>query len=194
MKYLTDTELEKLLLECGDNINVAQLSINCLRRLVIIRMMAQTGLRVGELVQLRFGDIAHGHTIFTTLRVGQDIAKRGRERLLPLRQSLQDLLAAWLEACSSRFFVEPDSFLFWGCTLDKHLTTRQVERIVANAGAVYLGIRLTPHMLRHTFATRALAVSNTRIVQTLLGHKHLSSTEIYTHPNGQDLKNVMEKI
>ncbi|GAH73030.1 unnamed protein product [marine sediment metagenome] len=57
-----------------------------------------------------------------------------------------------------------------------------------------LGRPVHPHILRHTFASRLMRTTNARIVQELLGHQHLSTTQIYTHPNQDDLKKAIEQL
>ncbi|GAH96402.1 unnamed protein product, partial [marine sediment metagenome] len=51
-----------------------------------------------------------------------------------------------------------------------------------------------PHILRHTFATRLMSKTSMRVVQELLGHKNLSSTQIYTHPNNADLQEAIDSL
>ena len=85
-------------------------------------------------------------------------------------------------------------YAFTTKNIDKPLSTRQVERIIRAAALKCLGRPVHPHALRHTFASRLMRKTNARIVQELLGHKNLSSTQIYTHPNGEDLKDAINQI
>ncbi|GAI79438.1 unnamed protein product [marine sediment metagenome] len=77
---------------------------------------------------------------------------------------------------------------------DKPLTRRQVHRIISYAAISALGRSVHPHVLRHTFASKLMRVTNMRTVQELLGHKNLTSTQIYTHPNEQDKHKAIENM
>jgi len=74
------------------------------------------------------------------------------------------------------------------------ITTRQIENIVLAASMKSLGRPLNPHMLRHTFASKLLRVTNIRTVQILLGHSCITSTQIYTHPNEDDKKKAIDAM
>lgn len=87
-----------------------------------------------------------------------------------------------------------NDFVFSSRISRSPISTRQVHRIVNFAFLKAIGKVVHPHMLRHTFATRLMRVTNSRIVQELLGHKKLTSTQIYTHPNSDDLKKAIDKM
>jgi len=74
------------------------------------------------------------------------------------------------------------------------ITTRQVERIIKHAAIASIGRPANPHMLRHTFATKLMRITNVRVVQELLGHRNLSSTQIYTHPNQDDFAAAIRNL
>jgi len=74
------------------------------------------------------------------------------------------------------------------------LTTRQVERIIRTAALKSIGRPVHPHVLRHTFASKLMSVCNERIVQELLGHQSITSTQIYTHPNEDDKKKAIQDV
>jgi len=107
-----------------------------------------------------------------------------------LRKAIETINAShWL-----RLPAPTSGFAFYNGTNTEHLTTRQIERIIGNAGEKAFGRWINPHILRHTFASRLMRTVNSRVVQELLGHKHLASTQIYTHPNHQDLRNAIDSI
>lgn len=155
-------------------------------------LMLETGLRVGEVVGLHVTDLWWAEAPVTTLVVRADLAKGGQERQIPISTKLADAITECHEQLPS-LFAGGYSFVFDRCgSHDKHITTRTAERIISTAAQDVLGRPVHPHVLRHTFASRLLRKTNIRVVQELLGHKHLSSTQIYTHPNGDDLRRAID--
>lgn len=164
------------------------------RNVLIACLMLDAGLRVGEVVKLERCDLVLNDEPVTTLRIRGPIAKRGKERLVPLTTRLQALIRemqiVWLDGPGNS--QSPHAF----CNSGKAspISTRQVERIVKSAGKTAIGRPVHPHILRHTFASRLMRTTSIRVVQTLLGHQNLSSTQIYTHPNGDDLQNAIKSL
>lgn len=166
----------------------------CTWHRAILTILADTGLRVSELIALDQSDLwLAGHPV-TTLDVRSEIAKSHIPRSIPLTSrtihAIRDLRSAlWLSApgIHSTWAIPSSSIL-------AHTTARTIQRLVSTLGRRILSITLTPHMLRHTFATRLMRKTNIRIVQQLLGHKSLSSTQIYTHPNSQDLSQAIDTL
>lgn len=193
-KHLSNDELEKLLTCLKLHRCESITSFHAIRKLCLILFLSDTGVRVGELVQILFGDVFFDDDTLSSLRVRAEISKGKSERVVPLTERLRKVLRFYFVEVDRLFLLRPDHYLFFSCAASEHMHIRQVQRVVAECGAVCLGIRLTPHMLRHTFGTRALAVSNMRIVQELLGHKHISSTQIYTHPGNNELQDTIEKM
>lgn len=157
-------------------------------------IMLDAGLRVGEMVQLRTSDLFLCGNVVRSLYVRPEIAKRNSGRNIPTTDRLQRSLCALRDT-----FWHPPAHLiahyaFYNSLPEKPISTRQVERIIKNASEICLGRSVTPHMLRHTFATRILAKSNLRITQELLGHKSIQTTQIYTHPNNEDLCNAIQSL
>ncbi|MCK5616999.1 tyrosine-type recombinase/integrase, partial [Candidatus Pacearchaeota archaeon] len=74
------------------------------------------------------------------------------------------------------------------------LTTRAIEKMTKWRGIESLNEPVNPHMLRHTFATKLMRVTDMATVQNLLGHKNLNSTQRYTHPNTEDTSAAIEKM
>ncbi|MBA7680141.1 Tyrosine recombinase XerC [subsurface metagenome] len=157
-----------------------------IRNRLIALLMLDAGLRVGEALQLQIDDLLFEEKPIMSLRVRSDIAKGGLERHIkttdPLRKAIN---AAWL------FIWAPDKRMpatsaFYSVKGHLSLSYQQVERIIKKAGRKACHRHVTPHMLRHTFGTRLMRITNIRVVQTMLGHKRLSSTQIYTHPDQED--------
>jgi site-specific recombinase XerD len=151
------------------------------------------GLRVGELVSLNREalDLTHGE-----LRV---IGKGSKERLVFLSasclQAIEDYLAAEA-ACwpGAKGVQDRDGAPLFLSQKRTRLTTRSVHRVVVGLGESLLkGKKLHPHLLRHGFATHLVDMGiDLRLIQELLGHASLKTTQIYTHISGQHLKRAYQ--
>lgn len=191
---LTNEEVDKLL-------NLFQIppfervrGSKAVRNYALVLFMLDAGLRVGEVVQLRVSDLFYAGEPVKLLTVRSEIAKRHTEREIPMSPRLQlTVKLLKVKVWYLRPFVR-DHFAFYLKDSDEHIGRRQVERIVADAGMAALGRHITPHTLRHTFGTRVLRKSNIRIAQQLLGHKSITSTQIYTHPNSDERKAAIDAI
>jgi len=184
-------EAEKLLhhLLNPHDLNVPKMS--GFRDVLMGLLMLDAGLRVSEVVGLSQNDLFFDGSPRKALEVRPEIAKRGVGRIIPLTSRLHTAIKAahdnfWLQG--HRFFCE---WAFFGSNCTKPLSARQVQRIIRKASKESIGREIHPHVFRHTFATRLMRTTSIRIVQQLLGHKNLSSTQIYTHPNGEDLINAI---
>ena len=168
--------------------------LNSLRDRLLVLLMLDAGLRVGELVQLKRSDLwpadATGHTLY----VRPEIAKGGQARFLPLTARVQVAIAKMADAFFCSAEISTDLFVFANSSGNGHLSTRQVERIIKIGAIRSINRPANPHMLRHTFASRLMRITNARGVQELLGHKKLSSTQIYTHPNSDDLTKAIDSL
>jgi integrase/recombinase XerC len=149
-----------------------------LRDTAFLELLYATGLRVGELVSLDWGDIDLSGRV---LRVA---GKGGKERMVPFGQpaahALRQWLAAWEEVREAEYGAAEPVFLnFRGGRLSDRSIRRLLDRHAAAAG-VPPGVH--PHTLRHTFATHLLeGGADLRAIQELLGHASLSTTQKYTH-------------
>ncbi|RBI85113.1 recombinase XerD [Rhodosalinus halophilus] len=151
----------------------------------LMQLLYATGMRVSELVALPV-EAARGDPRMLLVR-----GKGGRERMVPLSPPARAALADWLpirdaaEETAARAARRPPSrFLFPSRGKAGHLTRHRFWGIVKELAAT-AGIdpaRVSPHTLRHAFATHLLeGGADLRAIQTLLGHADLSTTEIYTH-------------
>ena len=156
--------------------------------------MLDAGLRVGEVCRLHRSDLWFNSGPVTSIVVGAGIAEKACERQVPITHRLSEALKVMDHYWWSELRDVPDPPAFYGRDHSRPLTTRQVERIIGAAAYKALGRSICPHLLRHTFASRLTRKTNTRNVQTLLGHKHLSSTQIYMHPNQQDLVEAIRTL
>lgn len=164
------------------------------RNILATVLMMDAGLRVGEVVGLWVTDVYFQSQPVSTITVRAAIAKGRRLRFIPVTQRLQAALARF----NKEPYLIPDLPDIQRVICQKPqghgLTTRTIERIITAAGEKTLGRPVHPHMLRHTYATKLLRVTDIRTVQELLGHKNLSSTQIYTHVNDEDKRNAIEKM
>jgi len=183
---LLSNEVDSILAEAGDHST---------RDRIMILLALETGLRNSELVNLIIDDICPYGVVTEILMLPAKIAKGGRARDIPLRSDLQTELQDYL------FFKEkngepflPSSPLFVSKFTHKKLLPRDFQRILRSCSIKSINRSVNPHVLRHTFATRLLSVSNLRIVQKVLGHKNISTTQIYTHPNNSEISEAINRI
>lgn len=193
-KTLTGDELFLLFDELRKHSASVASTRRALRNYTMALLMVDAGLRVGELVKLQRADLFVSNSPVNTLLIRGGIAKSGKDRTVPLsvrvRETLQqsfDLGKDDYQYAESMYFFRPNEF-------DVHLTTRQVERIIRTAAIKSIGRPVHPHVLRHTFATRLMQRTNVRVVQELLGHSSVVSTQIYTHPNEEDKKHAIQQL
>ena len=152
----------------------------------ILEVLYSSGLRVGELTGLDIKDIDFSRL---TMRV---IGKGNKERVVPFGQPAKQALKTYLAEARSEFVNEKSANALFIGTRGKRLDTRQVRRIVTNAILRVEGAPdISPHDLRHSAATHMLeGGADLRIVQELLGHSSLATTQKYTHVTIERLREV----
>lgn len=161
-----------------------------LRMAVVVELLYATGLRISELVALPAAAArVRGDTILVT-------GKGRKERLVPLSEPARAAMAAFLEARRAAG-LEASRWLFPSGGESGHVTRQQAARDLKDL-AVAAGIdpqALSPHVLRHAFASHLLAHgADLRVVQTLLGHADVSTTQIYTHVLDERLKGMVRDL
>ena len=156
-----------------------------LRDVAILTILYGCGLRISEALSLNIGDINHND--FLKIR-----GKGNKERLVPILPIVKDKIAAYLEACP--YNQQPGDALFLGARgerISPRIVQRTLEKIRSHLG---LPDTLTPHALRHSFATHLLAQgTDLRSIQELLGHASLSTTQRYTNVEIEHLKEEYNK-
>ncbi|WP_312218339.1 tyrosine recombinase [Brevundimonas sp.] len=174
-KTLNRDEIEALLTAAG-----AADSTAGLRLIALVEMAYASGLRVSELLALRV-EAVRRDPAYLIVR-----GKGGKERLAPLNSAAREAIKAWLDARdAARKPNAPDSvWLFPSHGKSGHLTPRRFAQLLDQA-AITAGIdpaRVSPHVLRHAFATHLLeGGADLRVVQTLFFFNDTATTEIYTH-------------
>lgn len=188
---LTSLETTQLLAELLQDTRHKYTPAHRQRDHALALFMLHAGLRVGELVQLSLSDLLFAGQPVRTLIIRPEIAKRNHQRHIPLSERLQHEIADLNSSVWAWHNHRAATFAFYRSDPTTHLTTRSVENIITTAALKAIGRPVHPHVLRHTFASNMMRVTNARIVQELLGHADLRSTQIYTHPNGDDLEDAI---
>lgn len=153
--------------------------LHLVRDTAMLELLYATGMRVSELTGIDLHDIDSSRQ---TIRV---LGKGNKERIVPFGDAANTALNAWL-ARREELAKDPDA-LFVG-TRGKRIDQRQVRRVVEAAGEV------SPHALRHSTATHLLeGGADLRVVQELLGHSSLQTTQVYTHVTSERLKKVFNQ-
>lgn len=161
-----------------------------IRDRAIFEVMYATGLRVSELINLSLDDL------HLDLGLIKTIGKGDKERLLPIGKTAIKWLNNYFEQTRdqlvAKYGEKKQVFLnFRGQKLTRQSIWRMIKKYIAQVGITK---DVTPHTLRHSFATNLLANgADLRVVQELLGHSDISTTQIYTHINQTHMKQVYEQ-
>lgn len=182
----------KIILECEITKLLSAAKDHDLRDFTMIYLALSTGLRVSELVGLYIEDIAPYGEVSRLLIVPSRIGKNGKKRDIPMNHETRTLLSHFLRIKDKREeSISSDSFLFVSRYTKNPLSSRDFQRIVKDLSIKSIGRSITPHVLRHTFATRLLRHTNLRVVQETLGHSRVQTTQIYTHPGIDDITSAI---
>ena len=179
---LTFDQTEQLL-DSFDLDNELELRDRC-----ILETIYACGLRISECLNLKESDIDYNELIIRVL------GKGSKERIVPFYPRLKELMYLYKEKYRNKYKTIESTTFFINKKGDK-LTPRYVQKMM-NKKAIDSGLNigLHPHMLRHSFATHLLNNgADLRIVQELLGHENLSTTQLYTHLTYEHLKETVDK-
>ena len=190
-KTLSEDDVDRLLRTAAEHGRPA----DRLRNACLMELLYATGMRVSELVSLPAA-AARGNPKMLLVR-----GKGGKERLVPLSPPARAALAAWIEMrddaeeqAKREKGTEPSKFLFPSHGKSGFLTRHRFYLLIKEL-AVASGVspaEVTPHTLRHAFATHLLARgADLRSIQTLLGHADIGTTEIYTHVLEKRLRDLV---
>ena len=185
---MSEADVDKLMVEFYKESPKPQMR---LRNIALLELLYATGLRVTELVSLPVS-ATKGDPRMLFVR-----GKGGRERMVPLSQPARQAVKEWLAARSELNSSKTSPFLFPANGKTGHLT-RQSVFLLLKSMAAKAGLEaehISPHVVRHAFATHLLSNgADLRAIQTLLGHADISTTEIYTHVLEDRLRElVLEK-
>jgi integrase/recombinase XerD len=195
-KLLNVAEVDRLIAAAARRAETApgDERMRALRLHCLLEMLYATGMRVSELVSLPRGVLAGDDRVLTIK------GKGGRERLVPLNAAAKAALDRYLHFAAaedaSRAATVATKWLFPSKSAQGHLTRQRfAQDLKGLAEEAGLGAdRVSPHVLRHAFASHLLdRGADLRSVQQLLGHADISTTEIYTHVLEERLKKVVEQ-
>ncbi|WP_193334485.1 site-specific tyrosine recombinase XerD [Devosia beringensis] len=185
-KVLSVAEVEKLLTSAEAAANAEGTpgeEAGALRLYVLLELLYATGMRVSELVSLRRAAVMRDTSFITVT------GKGNKERIVPLNDRARDAIKTYLKT------LEPGPFLFPAAGaagyLSRQVFARDLKGLAGRAGIS--SARVAPHVLRHAFASHLLAGgADLRVVQMLLGHADISTTQIYTHVLDEKLRTLVE--
>ena len=182
-KYLSLEDVDKLL-------NLKIETHYDFRNKAIIELMYASGLRASELVELRVQNIDFESSIVRVL------GKGSKERIVPINEEALSILVIYLKEYRSKFIKKGvlNEYLFLnnhGKKLTRNALNLIIKQICLKEG---IDAYVTPHVLRHSFATHLLQNgADLRVIQELLGHSNIDTTEIYLDITNQDKKDEYEE-
>jgi integrase/recombinase XerD len=185
-KVLSIAEVDKLLTTAEAKALEEQSTrkqASALRLYVLLELLYATGLRVSELVSLRRAAVMRDTSYITVT------GKGNKERVVPLNDRARDAVKAYVETLDKGLFLFPAE----GAEgyLSRQVFARDLKQLAIDAGIS--PSRVAPHVLRHAFASHLLAGgADLRVVQMLLGHADISTTQIYTHVLDEKLRTLVE--
>ena len=181
-KYVKDNDIDKMFLIPDTNKPYGQ------RNLVIIRLLYATGVRVSELVNIKIKDIDVNDR---TIRI---LGKGSKERVVVFGINTQSDLKKYLSDGRRQLNIKGNDYLFLnkdGNRLSSRYVRKIIDDIVVKAS---IKMHISPHMLRHTFATEMLNNGADLVsVKDLLGHESLNTTSIYTHLSDDKIREIYDK-
>lgn len=187
-KIISVEEVDRLLNQAEEEANMEAVSekaaIQARRLYVLLELLYGTGMRVSELVGLLRSSVTREATMLTI------IGKGNKERVVPLNDRAKDALLNYLAQ------LPPGRFVFPAASetgyLARQVFARELKGLAARAGLD--AKKMSPHLLRHAFASHLLERgADLRIVQLLLGHADISTTQIYTHVLDERLSNLVQQ-
>jgi len=182
-KFLTISEVELLLRQPDEK------DIRGVRDKAMLELLYATGLRVSELVTLKIKDLNLEDGFLLCM------GKGGKERIVPIGDSAAGAIRRYLDEVRPLLLKQPNNFLF--LTRRGSQFTRQGfwKLLKSYAKKADLDVKISPHILRHTFATHLLERgADLRSVQLMLGHSQITTTQVYTHVSRQQLRRVYDKF
>lgn len=162
------------------------IDVLAMRDLAMLELFYSSGLRLAELAQLKPSDVDFQEG---TVRV---MGKGGKERVVPVGKQALDSLKNWLEKRKTMIKTNEDALFL--SQRGKAISVRTISHRLKERGVLQgMHQNVHPHMLRHSFASHLLQSSgDLRAVQEMLGHAHITSTQVYTHLDFQHLARIYD--
>lgn len=184
-KVLSRAEVDRLFEAAEAQITESdgKAQVKAQRFYVLLELLYATGMRVSELISLRRAQVMRDAAFLSIT------GKGGRERIVPLNDRARDAVRAWLAATPTDRFLFPSNGVEG--YLPRQVFARELKDMAVAAGLP--AAKVSPHVLRHAFASHLLeGGADLRVVQTLLGHADISTTQIYTHVLDERLRRLVE--
>jgi integrase/recombinase XerD len=181
--YLTVTEIALLFNSISENDPYE------LRDKAIFELLYSCGLRISEAIELKYSDIDYENRLIRIM------GKGSKERIVPMGDEASRLIRKYIEESRREIIGSRDSEFLFISKKGSLLNRKSVWRLLKNHVAkVNIGKNITPHTLRHSFATHLLENgADLRSVQELLGHVDISTTQVYTHLAKNTLQQIHKK-
>jgi integrase/recombinase XerD len=191
--FLNIEEIKRLIEICSDKSSLEQI-----RLFSMINLLYSTGLRVSELVSLKVTDLLINkftNKIHNSLTIK---GKGGKERIVVINDIASSSLQEYLQIRDNfinKKNMKSNLYLFSSKSQEGHMTRQNFAILLKNT-AILANLdpeKVSPHTLRHSFATHLLSGgADLRVIQSLLGHVDISTTQIYTHINIDELQDVID--
>lgn len=187
VKYLTLKEEERLLSSIKGR--------HSKRDKMIVLLAVNTGLRVSELCDLKISDIKNGKVKAECL-IRKEITKGRRERSLPLNKKARKAIKEIIASNVAHHFKQDQESKLLISQKGQGMSRQQIQTMIKKAREkAGLDIKATPHSLRHSFATRVYEqTKDIRVVQKLLGHRSITTTQIYADVTREKLKEAVNLL
>ena len=181
-EFIPESSLEKLSILVRENIN----DFSSIRDLLILEFLYGTGVRRSELIGIDHGDV------YLSQKLIKVLGKRNKERLIPLNDGLEELLEHYENIKIKQGFPNTKDAAYFVTDKGKRMYPSFVYRKVKTyLGQISSVKKISPHVLRHSFATHMLNHgADLNAIKELLGHSSLAATQVYTHTSFEKLKRV----